>query len=1259
MEKFKNKYTKDTLLSSAEKQLFEKLRKLRIETSRSLDVKPFVVAYDTDFIAIVKEKPSTVDMLNKIEGLSHGKWRSDEFKKKIIEIINDNNKQCDNTLQEKASVNEKSKQENAVDKTTKQKSKILPYLKYFNKVVEFGFFKEWQSINPSDVCKITSNAEENALYLDDDKNYKELSDMNLDDVFKNFYRNHIFKSITRTIEYNSNYKYFKEYVRNSHSEILENNKIKYTNSLLVILSQIYSEISKKTNSNADKLIDVLEQFLIVDNIDFYPVLFKKDNSYNNKYVVPIVVNTIFDYTNYYIDKKVKIYYKDIPIVSPYNLYINDDIEQASNHLMLCEDAKWLEILNSTITGNKESVFENDKIKNTDRWNSIVKFLFSCIKEPKFKEDFLKKQDYSFFAKKEDQITILKDSYDSLIKLINSDLKDKDAVSEGLLEYYVKNFDNESSVKKLKEETNFIELRESLFNEKEPSFTGQLKFNGKDDNLFSLNIEQEIFIHCLKKQDDKILALNGPPGTGKTTVLQSLVATLIVDSIVNSGSMPIILGASFTNQAKNNIINGFKIEEIENDEIKNRLGVIAERWLPLFEGKILDYGIVTKSNDKSESQGFFSLESLEAATLDSKWLNEAEKIYLNNFAKLDKINFQEELKIFEVKDYDFNNKKEQNIKESIDKLSDSVKYIYKAYLKPIEEIKRTVINLPSIKTRHKELQTEIGAINNAIKSCEQKIKKYEDFRLQKDAFIKQWINYINKYPFLKKIFPFLQNELELKQIYFDKKNSYTFTSATNINDPVKFKLKNIQSVIDKLINTDPFSEMENPLKDELSTMQKKKTVKQKDLSDIEKKINVINEIIKKSGGHLDALLSENVGDETIISIYNYLSAIIDNFVKSRLFHLSMRTYEGKFIIKARDTLSKSYLNNNNKFKKSHDGLKAKFELFSMITPCFVSTMHSIYKTLTYHKGGDDNMEYPLSNFIDCLLVDEAGQCSPEIGALSFIFAKKAVVVGDTYQIEPIYSLNGNMDYNLFKYITGMSISENDFESLPFNCHSGSVMKIAQNNSNLWEFEELERGLYVLEHRRCPLEIIDFSNKLIYKDKLRCPENFNFKDIVKTTILPNQTPWKFIDVSGNCDISSNGSRTNKNEVIAIIKWIQDNFNYLTKDETLIEKTIAVITPFKAQANIISKELSQLFPNNKIIIGTVHALQGAEQKIVLFSMVYDQRSAGQDLFIDKKRNIINVAVSRAKQSFYVFGNKELFLKAKDNSPTRLLGKYLEIIK
>ena len=43
---------------------------------------------------------------------------------------------------------------------------------------------------------------------------------------------------------------------------------------------------------------------------------------------------------------------------------------------------------------------------------------------------------------------------------------------------------------------------------------------------------------------------------------------------------------------------------------------------------------------------------------------------------------------------------------------------------------------------------------------------------------------------------------------------------------------------------------------------------------------------------------------------------------------------------------------------------------------------------------------LYNYIDLLIVDEAGQVSPEIAAGAFSLAKKSVVVGDVYQIEPV-------------------------------------------------------------------------------------------------------------------------------------------------------------------------------------------------------------------------------------------------------------------
>lgn len=59
------------------------------------------------------------------------------------------------------------------------------------------------------------------------------------------------------------------------------------------------------------------------------------------------------------------------------------------------------------------------------------------------------------------------------------------------------------------------------------------------------------------------------------------------------------------------------------------------------------------------------------------------------------------------------------------------------------------------------------------------------------------------------------------------------------------------------------------------------------------------------------------------------------------------------------------------------------------------------------GRSYQTEY-LYNYIDLLIVDEAGQVLPEVAGPSFSLAKRALVIGDTQQIEPITSLTATVD-----------------------------------------------------------------------------------------------------------------------------------------------------------------------------------------------------------------------------------------------------------
>jgi hypothetical protein len=153
--------------------------------------------------------------------------------------------------------------------------------------------------------------------------------------------------------------------------------------------------------------------------------------------------------------------------------------------------------------------------------------------------------------------------------------------------------------------------------------------------------------------------------------------------------------------------------------------------------------------------------------------------------------------------------------------------------------------------------------------------------------------------------------------------------------------------------------------------------------------------------------------------------------------------------------------------------------------------------------------------------------------------------------------------------------------------------------------------------------------------------------------------YLNIEGKCRNIS-GSKQNELEAKVIAGWIITNYKklrdtYKGKD---IKDIVAVVTPFREQSRKILEYLKE--PKDKslkeelsqITVGTVHSLQGAERGVVLFSPTYSRHNKGN--FIDNDKSMLNVAVSRAKDSFLVFGDTLLFNK-QSVSPTGVLAKYL----
>ena len=341
------------------------------------------------------------------------------------------------------------------------------------------------------------------------------------------------------------------------------------------------------------------------------------------------------------------------------------------------------------------------------------------------------------------------------------------------------------------------------------------------------------------------------------------------------------------------------------------------------------------------------------------------------------------------------------------------------------------------------------------------------------------------------------------------------------------------------------------------------------------------------------------------------------------------------------------------KTGRKAVEPRWKRRMMLTPCAVSTFASLPGKLSCSRyGGGKFAKESLYNFIDLLIVDEAGQVLPEVAGASFALAKRALVIGDTQQIEPISAVPGPVDIGNLKD-SGLTDGEEVPDALTVSgirSTSGSAMRLAQQACNISPWPELDRGLYLFEHRRCHDEIIGFSNALCYKGKLRPMRGPAPAD----ALLP---PLGYLHVEGRA-FTSGGSRANPVEARTIAAWLEDSRALLEgRYGRPLEQVVGVVTPFGPQVRAIRAACTArgitVSGRDGMTIGTVHALQGAERPVVIFSPVYSKHADGG--FIDASPSMLNVTVSRAKDSCLVFGDMDILATARSGSPRALLSEFL----
>ncbi|MFJ4110199.1 AAA domain-containing protein [Pseudomonas sp. NPDC089758] len=135
-------------------------------------------------------------------------------------------------------------------------------------------------------------------------------------------------------------------------------------------------------------------------------------------------------------------------------------------------------------------------------------------------------------------------------------------------------------------------------------------------------QRDALAHLMAGQVGDVLAVNGPPGTGKTTLVLSVVASLWANAAVAGGEPPVIVVSSTNNQAVTNVLAAFGKDFAEGT------GPLAGRWLP----GIKSFGAYfPKASAEAELSSVYQTKSFFHDLESCAYLDKAKHAYLTQAA----------------------------------------------------------------------------------------------------------------------------------------------------------------------------------------------------------------------------------------------------------------------------------------------------------------------------------------------------------------------------------------------------------------------------------------------------------------------------------------------------------------------------------------------------------------------------------------------------------------------------------------------------
>jgi hypothetical protein len=316
----------------------------------------------------------------------------------------------------------------------------------------------------------------------------------------------------------------------------------------------------------------------------------------------------------------------------------------------------------------------------------------------------------------------------------------------------------------------------------------------------------------------------------------------------------------------------------------------------------------------------------------------------------------------------------------------------------------------------------------------------------------------------------------------------------------------------------------------------------------------------------------------------------------------------------------------------------FSTLFLVVPVISTTFASVHKLLK-HIPNDT---------LGLLLIDEAGQALPQAAVGAIMRCKRVVVTGDPLQIEPIVTLPTGLTKALcreFKVKTS------------FNAPKASAQTLADAvspyySSIMTSKEERELGVPLLVHRRCEAPMFGISNLIAYEGLM-----VHEKAAKESPIRKCLGGSKWFDIEGKLnDIRCKKEGKSKEkwceeEGIKVIELLTKLKNNWVEKPDNKRPDIYIVSPFR---NVVDKMKKLIKGNHNLYkwlcdsdenwlkerVGTLHTFQGREAEAVILVLGAQRPGeSGARIWAGESPNLLNVAVTRAKEVFYVVGNRSLW--------------------